>query len=445
MTVPIVRSIRFRITAVAAAAVAIALVIAGGSLVALQRDSLTASIDQTLRQRADDLVALLNRDGPPPTSFGGTTGEAFAQLVSPDGEPLTATPNLAGAPPLDLDSTGAMRTVTGLPVDDDAFRVFSTSVPGKGTLHVGATYDVVEESTAALVRALAVTFPALVLLAAGLVWWLVGRTLSPVERIRSEVATIGAGELHRRVPDPGTGDEVARLAGTMNAMLTRIDSALERQRRFAADASHELRSPLTRMRSTLEVDLGIRAGDPAGGPTQRLYHDVVNMQNLVDDLLHLARADAETLRMDMRPIDMDDLVLRETRRLADRGHVEVDRSGVSGAHVLADWRHLDRVVRNVLDNAERHARTRVTVSLEETGNHAVLQVADDGPGISPSDGERIFERFTRLDDARTSAGGGTGLGLAIARDIALRHGGTLELDDDESPGATFVLRLPLIS
>jgi signal transduction histidine kinase len=277
------------------------------------------------------------------------------------------------------------------------------------------------------------------------VWWLVGRTLRPVEAIRSEVAEIGATELHRRVPEPATGDEIARLATTMNAMLARLEDATRQQQRFVADASHELRSPLTRIRTEAEVALaGVdragRDGVDVEATLASVLEDTAELQHLVDDLLHLARADAGAAAVQRRPLDLDDVVMREVDRLRAGGH-RIDPSAVSGAHVVGDAPLLARAVRNLLDNAVRHARQSVRVELGERDGVAVLVVRDDGPGIPADDRERVFERFTRLDDARTRDGGGIGLGLSITREIVEAHGGTIRIADD-GPGATFVVELP---
>ncbi len=437
------RSIRFRITAVAAAAVAGVLILGGLGLVLLQRAALTASIDQTLVQRADDLTGLVQNGAELPAG----ADDCFAQVVSADGEALASTPNLVGEPALSLDvppgSQDTFHTVTGLELDDDPFRVLTRHLPGVGTLHVGTTSELVAESTAALGGALLVTIPILVLALASVVWWLVGRTLQPVEDIRAGVAEIGSTDLHRRVPQPGTEDEIDRLAGTMNQMLERLESSVDRQRRFVADASHELRNPLTRMRAALEVDLA-NADQPSRASQESLLDDVVDMQRTADDLLYLARVDEGTVHTDFAPLDLDDLVLGEAQRIQAQARVDVDLSGVSGAHVVGDRGQLTRAIRNLLDNAERHAESGISVRLQESGDTAVLTVTDDGAGIAPENRELVFERFSRLDEARAADTGGAGLGLAIARDIAQRHGGSLSLGSSDGSGASFELALPLV-
>jgi signal transduction histidine kinase len=440
------RSIRFRITAIATLAVAVVLLVGGLALVLLQRNRLIQSLDETLTQRADDIVTLIET-GPLPQVLAAGADEGFAQLVASDGEVLAFTPSLTADEPLPIDvpadSGDIVQTIEVPQVDDDLFRVLTRSIPGTATLHVGTTYDVVAESTVALVGALAWIIPLLVFAIGGVVWWLVGGTLRPVEEIRAEVAEIGATDLGRRVPRPGTEDEIDRLAETMNEMLGRLETSVERQQRFVADASHELRSPLTRLRSELEVDL---AGDSDPGQRatlESLLDEVIGMQAIVEDLLFLARSDAGQAGRDFHELDLDDLVLAEARRIQSRQQVTVDVSAVSGAQVRGDTGQLTRAIRNLMDNAERHAAGRIGLSLSELGEDAVLVVTDDGPGIPDSDASRIFERFTRVDEARTAGAGGTGLGLAISREIVERHDGSLALLPADGAGARFELRIPL--
>jgi signal transduction histidine kinase len=225
----------------------------------------------------------------------------------------------------------------------------------------------------------------------------------------------------------------------MNAMLGRLQESAERQRRFVADASHELRSPLARMRAELEVDRAHPGSADPAATSASVLDETVRLQQLVDDLLLLARGDAGALdAVRTAPVDVDAVV---ERLVADRREHEppIDTRGVTPVQLSADEAQLRRAVGNLLDNAVRHARGAVSVTLAERDGDAVLTVADDGPGIPADERERVFERFTRLDDAR-SADGGAGLGLAIARDIAERHGGTLTLED----GSRFVLRLPVL-
>jgi signal transduction histidine kinase len=310
-------------------------------------------------------------------------------------------------------------------------------------VHVGAPLDDISESTGALTRSLVLAVPAVTLLLAALVWALVGRTLRPVEAIRREVDGIGAAGLDRRVPVPPADDEVGRLAHTMNAMLDRIEDGTLRQQRFVADASHELRSPLARIRAEIEVDLEHPEGADPAATSRSVLAETIGMQHLVDDLLALARSDAGAAPARRAPVDLDDIVDRQARRLRADGRVEVDGTGIGAARMLGDADQLARAVGNVIDNAVRHASSTVALSVTAAGDDAVVAVSDDGPGIPPDRRAEVFERFARLDGARARDGGGTGLGLAIARDVVVAHGGTIVVDPDHHPGARLVITLPL--
>ena len=423
----------------AAAVVGLVLVVTALALVSVQRQQLTVGLDATLSQRADALAAVL-AGSTIPGNLGPGDPDGFAQLVGPGGHVLAASPELASAPAIGFPSgadTRQPRTLEQVPGDDDAFRVVRRVVEtagGPATLLVGTSLDEVNDSAAVLVRSLAVAVPVVVGLMAALVWWLVGRTLAPVDRIRAEVDEIGESAVRQQVSVPSGGDEIGRLARTMNRMLDRLAQARARQQRFVADASHELRSPLARMRTELEVD--------AVPDADSLIAEVRSLEALVDDLLQLARADAGAGQPRLEPVDLDDVVLRAARRARAAGRTVVDITGVSAAHVRGDPGQLARAVRNLVDNAERHARQRIALTLQESDGAAVLTVTDDGPGVPSDSADAVFERFGRLDTARSRDGGGTGLGLAITRDIVERHGGTVEIDVTHTAGARFVVRMP---
>ena len=226
-------SIRFRITVLAAFSVAVVLVLVSVGLVAIHRRQLTDNLDLALTQRAQDLTALLASADLASVQLAATQQEGFAQVLSREGELIASSPNLAGGPPLQIayraNEPETISTVMGLAIDDDVFRVLSRTVPAAGgpaILQIGTTLDDVIESTDALVGTLFLAIPLTVVLMAGVVWWLVGRTLEPVENIRSEVAEIGATDLHRRVPLPPAHDEIGRLAETMNVMLERVEKSV---------------------------------------------------------------------------------------------------------------------------------------------------------------------------------------------------------------------------
>ncbi|MEV5375531.1 HAMP domain-containing sensor histidine kinase [Streptomyces nondiastaticus] len=282
---------------------------------------------------------------------------------------------------------------------------------------------------------------------AGATWFVAGRVLRPVEAIRTQFAELTARHLDRRVPVPDTRDEVARLAATMNRTLDQLQAAVDQQRRFVGDASHELRSPLAALRAELEIALAHPEHAQWTAVAEAALGDTRRLQSITTDLLLLARLDATGTEglPGAQPVDLTALVREELARRPPGPRtldLHLDDPGqpltVHGRHTL-----IARLLGNLLDNAERHAEHTVTVRLgHDPGRRlAVLHVEDDGPGIPPADRRRVFERFTRLDDARTRATGGTGLGLAIAHHIATAHRGTLAVTDSPR-GARFTTTLP---
>lgn len=324
-------------------------------------------------------------------------------------------------------------------IDGDAedYRFASVDVGaadgGRLTVTAGAPLAAEHSAVDTTLTGMLIGLPLLLGVVAGVTWLVTGRALRPVEGIRREMAAITASEdLTRRVPEPATHDEIARLASTTNETLAALEAAVERQRRFVADASHELRSPIASLRTQLEV----AAAHPELLDLEGAVEDTVRLQHLAADLLLLARLDAGERPADAR-VDLAALAREEA---AGRTGVTVD---AEPAEVAGSRGQLGRVLANLLDNAGRHARERVTVTVRREGALAVVAVADDGEGVAEADRERIFERFVRLDAARSRDDGGAGLGLAIARDVAVRHGGTLTAGTAPAGGALFELRLPL--
>ncbi|MYW00410.1 HAMP domain-containing sensor histidine kinase, partial [Streptomyces sp. SID3343] len=332
------------------------------------------------------------------------------------------------------------------PSHHDKYRVVAIGVAGDHgtyTVLVGASLEPADESAERAVGLLAVGCPVVVLLVAGATFAFVGRALTPVEAIRRKVSVISASSLDERVPVPPAHDEVARLAETMNAMLDRIETQVETRRRFVADAGHELRSPLTTLHTGLELlaahgDLTARDAATVG----ILGHESERLSRLVDGLLLLARADEHGLRPDPSDVDLDDLVDAERRRLAVQ-HPRVRVSArIDPVRVHGDAHRLAQAIRNLADNAARHAASVVSFAVYEEDGHAVIEVGDDGPGVPEADRERVFERFVRLDASRTRDSGGTGLGLAIVREVVRAHGGTVRVGAREPTGALFLIELP---
>lgn len=329
--------------------------------------------------------------------------------------------------------------------DDGPYRVavVSTSSPeGPVTVYAAQSTRSVDESISELVAVLSVGIPVVVLALALAGWLLVGRALRPVETMRRQVAAIPGTEPGRRLEQPPARDELGRLAATFNELLARIEASTGRQRQFVADAAHELRSPIAALQAQAEVFA--RHPQVAATPAAQagMLADTQRLARLVDDLLALARLDAHP-HPPRQVVDLDDLVLQEVRRAGGRGPT-VRADQMSAGRVLGDPAALDRVVRNLLDNAVRHATATVTVRLDTTEEMVTLVVADDGPGIPSLDRDRVFERFTRLDDSRSRDAGGAGLGLAIVRDVVESHGGRVQIQDNQ-PGARFTVVLPATS
>ena len=309
-------------------------------------------------------------------------------------------------------------------------------------LHVAAATDDVTDSVAALRNSLLVALPLTVAVLAMTIWFVVGRALRPVEEIRQQVDAITETDLGRRVPVPASEDEIERLAATMNGMLDRLERGVSRLQSFVADASHELRSPLTRIRSELEVDLANPDRADLASTHASVLDEAVAMEQLVADLLYLARSDAGEQPMRLQPVDLDDLVFTEAERQRGRRDTRIDVSGVSGGQVMGDHAQLRRLVRNLASNAHRFAASTVSFSVGEEGDAVVLAVTDDGPGIAAADRQRVFDRFSRADEGRARDDGGSGLGLAIARDIVIRHGGSIAIDPETTSGTRVVVRFP---
>ncbi|MBO2446831.1 HAMP domain-containing protein [Actinomadura barringtoniae] len=275
------------------------------------------------------------------------------------------------------------------------------------------------------------------------IWAAVGRTLRPVAQIEGEMAEITASDLSRRMPVPDSDDEVARLASTLNATLDRLEAAVGQQRRFVSDASHELRTPITGLRTRVEFALEDPDDTDLVGTLKEALLDAERLHGIVEDLLALARLDSGVAPA-REPLDLGAVAAAEVDRRPAR--VPVTTRLDPGVMVEGNRLQLARLLVNLLANADRHAARAVEVVVRADGDEAVLEVRDDGPGIAEADRERIFERFTRLDAARSRDAGGTGLGLPIARDIAAAHGGRLYVGDRADgalTGARLILRLPL--
>ncbi|MEU5901267.1 MULTISPECIES: HAMP domain-containing sensor histidine kinase [Streptomyces] len=460
-------SVRARATLGASLVVALALVAAGAAVLLSLRDNLTdqagSRADSAARKVASQLLtvrSLGDLDLPDDENQP-------VQVVDGDGRLVAASEDLQRISGTGVDQVKPGRGGAGVKgdsgdagdredgeIDDETeytdgsatidgesgeyrFAAVEVSSPkGDFTVHAGGSLSDEQSAVSTALTSMLIGFPLLLAVVAGVTWLVTRRALRPVAAITAEMSAITASEdLARRVPEPDTHDEIARLARTTNETLTALQTSVERQRRFVADASHELRSPIASLRTQLEVG----AAHPELLDVDGAVEDTVRLQELAADLLLLARLDAGEKpgagRVDLAAFAREELSQRT------RDHVEV-HADLKSAEVAGSRGQLARVLGNLLNNAQRHARSRVTVTTRSDGAWAVLEVADDGSGVPEGERERIFERFVRLDDARTRDEGGAGLGLAIARDVAVRHGGTLVVREAPSGGALFELRLP---
>jgi signal transduction histidine kinase len=435
-------TIRAITTAVATIVVALALTVGAIALIAAARSTMVDEVTESAQKQAAEVVGQLESGRPPVLEVAGSD-EQLVQVLTPAGEVVASSPNVAGSPAVARLAPGqSVRVIT--PLDDDPFvAVAEGAQTADGPLIVVVARALVDvlDTTTVLTRWLIIGVPVMVAVVGLTTWLAVGRALAPVEAIRREVDEISAAQLHRRVPEPKPSDEIGRLAATMNRMLARLEDARNSQRRFVSDASHELRSPITSIRQHAEVTLA----HPDRTTPQELAEVVLaeqqRMQRLVEDLLMLARAD-EHVPLSREPVDLDDLAFDEARRLRATTSKRVDTSGVGAARVQGDADALRRMVRNLGENAARHASSRVDIALTGLGDDVVLTVDDDGPGIPESERQRVLRRFVRLDEARSRDDGGSGLGLAIVDEVARAHGGSVSISQSPLGGACVEVRLP---
>jgi signal transduction histidine kinase len=434
------RSLRTRVTVVASLAITAAVVLGVLAMYLLQMQSVRSTIDGQLRTYATQIAQSAN-NGKWPQPLAGSTldANAEAQVLGTDGQVLGATRTLTGLPPVYALAAGSSTPVRQKAADgviprDVRVAALRTTVDGQQvTILTGTSTDLLSQVDAEFSRHLLYGLPIILVLAAGTVWMVVGRALRPVKKISTAAAAITSADLSRRVPEPGTSDEIGNLASTMNDMLARLEDSAHKQRRFVADASHELRTPLAAIRTTLEV--GLAHPDQAPWPTiaERAASQALRLEELIQQLLMLAKADEHTLATDFQSVDINAL-LQDVSRTALLHDVELDlRLGPSG-HTYGNRDDLTRLFSNLLDNAIRYAHSRVVIEVTPGKDAIDIEISDDGPGIPEADRRRVFGRFVRLDDSRGRGSGSTGLGLAIAGEIAIAHGGSIEISDSDSGG-----------
>lgn len=417
-----------------------ALVLAGTGLFVYLRlaGALDETLDNGLRARADDVAALV-RQGDQSLRTGLDNPlvepeERFAQVLDPAGRVVDATPSLGGR---SLISSAELaearsRTITldraRLPGGDEPVRLLATPVRAGGerlVVVVGASREGRDEALADLLVQFALVGPLALALASLLGYALAAAALRPVESMRGQAAAISASEPGKRLLVPATGDEIARLAETLNSMLARLEEALAREQGFVADASHELRTPLALLKTELELALRRpRSVEELERALRSVATETDRLAQLAEDLLVLARADQGQLPLRRAPVSASSVLGRVARRFAARAE-RSDRAirveAPDGLELYADALRLEQALGNLVENAMRHAEGEISLGAVEVDGRAELHVRDAGAGFPASFLPRAFERFSRGDEARPT--GGTGLGLAIVEVIARAHGG----------------------
>ena len=333
------------------------------------------------------------------------------------------------------------------------FRFVSQNIAVRGrrfTVQTGVPIDDMAQTLASFRRYLVMFAPVILLIASAVGYWVSARALSPVDSLTRTARTISGSNLSRRLEPLHTGDELQRLSDTLNEMLSRIETAFLRITQFTADASHELRTPISLIRTEAEVTL--RRSRTEEEYRDALFHILMEAEtttSMVEKLLSLARADSGQNTLDMRSVDLRETVLRvanEWRAVARSKALGLTETVTAGdLRIEGDKLALQQVLNILLDNAVKYTPGpgMIHLSVEGRGDKAVLRVSDSGIGIAHEDQARIFERFYRADQARSRELGGAGLGLAIAHWIVLQHQGSIEVESESGKGSVFVVELPL--
>jgi len=440
-----ISSVRFRTTVASVVVVGVALFGASLWLIQHQRSSLTAGFESTALLRAQDLSSAL-KEGTLPTNLAVQYEDSsFLQVVNEKGDVVASSVNITGEKSLELEipasQTSAVYTLSNLPAGDSDFRVVGLRVQSAAENFIiisGVSLEQVTNGVSSLTYSLLVAMPVLLFLIGLLTWIVVGMAFRPVEDITRMVFEITAHDLHRRVPQPNSNDEISYLAKTMNNMLERLEKSDQQQRAFIGDVSHELRSPLASVQAQLEVHVLHPETAPSAQVVNEVLEEVSRMNHLINDMLLLATVEKERISTSFEYLSLDEVVLREVKKIYEITTLKINFSNVHPVQVFGSERHLARLLRNLLENAARYATANVSVSLTKTDLGAQLRIDDDGLGIPAAERESVFHRFARLDESRTRGDGGVGLGLAIVRKIANIHHATVRIEDND-PGAAFIV------
>ena len=443
--------VRVRSTLVAVVVVVVAMLVGGSALVFVLQSSLEQAVEATGRARAAEVVSRVAVNGVEATAAtlsDQSRTDAVTLLLDENGAVIgssrrSATEALSAQRPRVGAYTSVERDIDSLD-EGGEWKVVTTALTAAGRtdyVQVAVPIRIQRASVQTVTLLLLAATPLLLAAVAVSVWVLVGRALRSVEQIRTTVAEIDAQALTARLDVPRTRDEIAALARTMNDMLDRLQASDRAQRAFVSDASHELRSPLATLSTAAEL-----AGRTTDEEVRTRLLDTMNaeltrMRELVDNLMALARAGTHDAAAAPVDIDLDDLVDDEAHRLRATSRFEV-HTRIEPVRVRADLTRVAQPLRNLVDNAERHAAECIALTVTGQGDEAVIWIDNDGPEVDLADRERIFERFVRLDGSRSRDVGGSGLGLAIARAGLASQGGDVRVVEHPGAWCRFEIRLP---
>ncbi|HEY2240481.1 MAG TPA: ATP-binding protein [Streptosporangiaceae bacterium] len=458
------RSLRARLTVTAAAGLTVALTGLAVLLITTLSLTLDRGLDVSARQTAREVAALVDANRLP-NPVPVAAGTAVVQVIDADGRIVAASPGADRLVPLlpDAKATALARSHAGVGLDGrplglpELLRVVAVAGKHRETVIAAVSDDAVHDTLTTVSHILLIGTSLLLALLIWVSWLITGSTLRPITALRRGAEQITAAAGPRRLPVPEARDEVHSLAVTLNDMLSRLEEAQQRQRRFVSDTAHELRSPIASMRTQLEVALDHPDSQQWAETGRDVLADTLRLSRLAEDLLALARLEERGTERDSvgaggdrtagagSPVDLAELVNGIPAGYT-QAPVPVVADAPAPCLVSGDADALRRMLVNLVDNAVRYARRQVTVAARRDDDAVLVTVTDDGPGIPPELAERAFERFTTLDDARARPDGdvsGAGLGLAIVRATAHAHGGRAGLED-AGPGLRATVRLPLI-
>jgi heavy metal sensor kinase len=444
--------LRVRLTLIFAAAMALVLAATGFVLYNHLATSLDRTLDQSLRARSSDVAALVTQADAGLRESGSSSAGGFAQVIDSRGRVFDATPGLGKALLLSPSQLGRARrgsvVVPRARLAGAEVRLLGRPVSAQDrrlVVVVGAPLGVHDQALADLRGELVVGGPIALLLASLIGYLVAAAALRPVERMRVRASLISDRHLGERLPVPPTRDEIGRLGETLNAMLERVERGVRRERGFLADASHELRTPISLLRAEIELALEVpRSRYELLAALRSVGEDADRLSQLAEDLLLLNRIDEGLLPIRTETVDLDELLdgvaSRFRRRAGETGRrIETDGGGL---RVLVDRLRVEQALGNLVENALRYGVGAIRLFGVERGQRAEIHVTDEGEGFPAGFAARAFERFSRADEARS--GGGAGLGLAIVKAVAEAHGGTAEVANNGRRGADVSLSLPTV-